>query len=703
MHTDPRSLSGALVPAKEPPKTKLERRGNLVVPVANSGAGDYATGTGPMREGSGPVLYAVRGEGDGASKVELDATCALWAARYQRWRTEFDREMVPRIEEYWKLWRNDDTFPPYAVGSEWRDRATVPSPFKWIETRLPRKMMALFGGREWFSVEGVEERDEFYESTVHETMLTCFDQIGQDEPDGRTFMERMVDAERYCEIVGHVWYKEWWRVSNKTLKVRVKDDNGKWQWATVNVEAYNNLDLDWLPITALAVDLNPTFRRWSIERVCTTLENLVAEDAAYEAVTGEKLYPRLPELLANPGTPTIESDEEPALTEGWPLENPSGMWADVGETPVEMWYCWDNQKYTLTKIANRSIVLDEGLAPTPDGLDPYVAGRAVPIVNQVYGDSILNWVGPLANRVTKLGRMRMDETALGVFGQFAHRENMIIGSNEQFLTPGGHITIKSHGDPNRPLKADFDMIHRAPILQDAVREAAYSQQEGEAAAAADPVSQGVEATQKSRDVTKAEIDARMVQGSGRYQLENLYFETGRKKRLLYKAWGLIQTNLTTPRSIMVNGQPVVVDLSMLQRAVNIRIGGGLHEVSRDAQLQEIAMWGNLAEKAVFQPYIDPIPILQDLASMQRRQSSRRYIKAPPQVAQEGQEAQLGKILEQVAGAGPAAPAGGTGSPAGVPGPAAAGSIPAPAPPGAADLGMAPAGGGAGVDGGFEEF
>lgn len=598
--------------------------------------------------------------GTGRGAYPFDPEVALWNDRFLRWRDEFNKNMAPKLRKYWRAWKSMDDTPPYSPGSEWRERGVLPSVFKWIETRLPRKIMALFGAREYFTVEAVNGDAEDYEEIVRELITSSLEDVGSDNPGGRLFMERMIDGIRYGEIMGHVWWKVWWRDETRSYKtkIRVPSPEGKVKWldAEGQMIVYSNVDIDWLPLDSLAVDLNPTSRRWAIERILTTYEALERENSEYRKSAGEDLYQNLDALSLSFVEDLAEAGyKEPRDTEGWPLEEPGNRRCDRGEHPCELWLCWDNDRKTLTKLVNRSVVIDHGLSPTPDGLDPYLRSGAIPVPGQVYMESILNWILDLAKAQTKLHRARFDEVMLGIFQQFVFREGSIT-NNKMLLRPGGGIAVANDGAPDRPVTADFNILQRREVLPSAWQEEGYLNQQGESASAADPVSQGVEATQKSRDVTATEVQQRILQGSGRYQLENLYLEVSFKKPLLYKVWNLLRQNLTNPRIVRVvgdDGMPkeVRVDLTDLQRAVDIKVGGGVYELTNANRGNDVQELVNLAASPVFGPILDPQPILKELFRIRDWKRPNRFLKGQQQVADDQRQELLKQLaLKQGAGA-----------------------------------------------------
>jgi hypothetical protein len=606
--------------------------------------------------------------------MPMGSRTATWLNRWQRWRRGFEQRIGPQARKFWALYRAFDSGPIPGPGQEWRDRTVIPECFKIIEARLPRLVMAQFGAKDYIVVEGRDGQDEQYEELVRVLIEEGLDEIGKADSIGG-FLKRIIDGFRYGQIMGHVWTKTWWRTEQRWLKTKIPDlaEDGKLKgWTPVQVmqTIYDNVDFNWLGLSDLAVDLTNGPRRWAIERVQTSLYTLMAENALYRKNTGRDLYRNLDVLdMHATAVPTRESFEEPRDTERWPLTEAqlTGGW-DNDDRPVEVWLCWDNLNGTMTKIADRTIELDHGLAPTPDGIDPYIGIPAVPVPGRTYGDSILHWVGPLATYQTRIARARADEVLLNIWQQFVYREGSI-RSTQLFWRPGAGMAIDAP-NPDRPITDSFAVFPRRPVFQEAWQEEGYRQQQAESTAGADAVVQGNEATDKSRDVSATEIQQRVMQGSSRYQLENLYIEVSFKRPFLYKVFDLYRMNLTSPRSLRVLNQDITVDLRDLDRNVDFKLGSGLFEITRQEKMKQSEVLQTLAQPpSVFAPYIQPREVLLDLFELWGRKNKNRFVKSE-------QEATAAMMPPQ-----PGAQ-GGTGTPSALPPPQPAAAGPqVPPPPG----------------------
>jgi hypothetical protein len=567
----------------------------------------------------------------------LTSRTGLWLDRWRRWRDAFEERIGPQVRQYWTLYRSFDEGNIHGPGQEWRDRTVIPTPFKIIETRVPRLVMSMFGRREWFHTEGRDEEDQEYEEMVRELMKASIEGIGKNDHHDGDFIKRNIDGIRYCQIVGHVFFKVWWRKEDRWRKTKLKDENGKWKSIELMENIYDNIDMTWLPLDSIAIDLSNS-RKWIIERVQTSLEALQAENDAYKKETGDYLYKNLDLVEQAPNPVHRESHEEPRDTETWPLTE-EYVDRDSAETEVELWLCWDNQENTLTKIANRSVELDHGYAPTPDGLDPYISVPAVPIPNRVYGESILNYVGPLAVYQTRIARARADEILLNIWQQFIYRQGSLT-TTDMFWRPGGSIGIEGDMMPDRPVSDHVQVFPRRPVFQEAYTEEGYRQQQAEAVGGADAISQGVEATQKSRDVSASEIQQRTLQGANRDQLERLYWESTYVRPLLNKIFDLLRQNMTEEKTVRVLGKSMTVDLRSLERPVDIVVGGGIHEMSRAEQEKDFEQVMGLAQNELLGSRLKPEGVWELFFKLKDRGSwTHKLIKSDEEMQSELQAAQ----------------------------------------------------------------
>jgi hypothetical protein len=636
------------------------------------------------REGSDSYIYG------GESPLALDSpsifstpNTQLWNARFQQWDDAFQRDYWSQVQYYWQLYRNQDYGIMLGPNEAWRDDTIVPSVFKIIETIVPRLVLSEWGGPRNFDIEAVESGDEFFEEKCKTLLRTQLNKIGMRSRRGK-FIARMIEQTRYTWIVGHSWTKVGWREESIVRKIRLpKPEGGFSGWQEVLDMVYRGLDIDWLPVTAVACDLSGQ-SRWYIERVQTTYGELEAANEAYKLThDGTELYKNL-ELIKTMPRPEPKQEED-TRREFRGTENTPTSWPDDPNVmDVEMWLCWDNLKGTLTKIANRHIELDHGLAPTWDGLAPYHAMKGLSVPGQVLGDSIIKYIGPLMVAQTRLARARADEILLNLFQQFIVRRDSVL-SNELFFAPGGMIEIDA--EPGQPLRDFFERLDRKPVFGEAYTEEAYKQQQQESAAGADAISQGVEATQKSRDVTASEIRQRVMQGGARWQLAMLERDVMWKSPMLTSAWETLRQNITEPEVIRVIGedgdtQKFSMGWEDLQQPIDIVVGSGLYELSVAEKKQSLAELIQLAASPIFGPALNAQAVLEQWFVANGFKNPKRLIKSQETALNDQMGQQLGmgmaqaipNMVEQQA-LGPGAEGGSPASPGNAPQPEAPATSP----------------------------
>jgi len=601
------------------------------------------------------------GGGTGFDPGLLDTPTGLWQSRFFNWRNGFEQVPGPKMRRFWQSYRAFDNNPLPGPNQGWRDRTVIPQVFKILENRVARLVGALLGGNDWIPVRGTDARDEEYEEIVRTLMEKQFRGIGRRDHEDGNFFKRIIDAVRYGNITGHLFTKLWWRKEMRWIKTKIPvlGDDGKvesWQDVEVQETVHNGLDFAWIPNDSIAIDLSGA-RKWIIERQITSMQSLKADDEEHFERTGIHLYDpsALDALELGETLPALqqESYDEPRDTEGWPLTS-ERIVGTPGENNVELWLCWDNQERTLTKVANRSHQLAHGIAPTPDGLDPYISTPAVPIPGRVYGDSMIHYIDGLQRSQTRIRRARMDEILINLWQQWVFREGTVT-SNQGLFTPGGAIEIQG-SNPEKPIMNDIGILPRHPVFTEAWTEEQYAQTQAESVAGEDALSMGNEATGKSRDVTATETQQRVLQGSNRKNVEHVYWEVGFKVPMLQKAFDLLKQNLTTPQSMRVLGKDVTIDLRNLDRPVDFEFGQDLFGPSKTDQQAQSQEEVALAESPTFGPYMKPHEILVEKNKVWGRKNVERFVRTEEEVEQK----------RQADMAAAAAAAGGVGSPAGPP-------------------------------------
>lgn len=584
----------------------------------------------------------------------FDRRLRMWTARRQR------SQELKQIHEtawltYWDWYRNV-VEPLDDPADWWRSNEAVPTVFKIVETLLPRYVLGMFDSPDWFTVEGRNYKSEMYEHLCYNLLRQAVEEMN--------IFPKVVEAMRYCTIMGHVWGKVIWREEYEQRQVLKptqltmrealeKQDIGEEGMRAVSEmygddiletpsgetgveaviqeeEVFNGPDFEWRSLDRIFPD--PSGReRWYIEEIHTTLEELedtqdalkvydpkaillLRHDITVNRPTGE--YGGLDNIGdARSGTTagvSIEYAREPETTEGIPEWIVTPMRDGRG---VSLWQCWgwvppeqrkDGVPWRLVVIAEGKYILRDVPSPTPTGRPPYFPIRSISIPGRLYGESVLRYVGPLMDQQTRLANMRLDEVFLGVWQQYLFRKDSVVSDNALLMQPGGAIEVMPQA--NQSISDTFSVLPRREILSDVWREDDWRQTQAEDAAAAGDIIQGVGG---GGTQTATEVERKLQQGNARHVLQVMINDYTFKKELLERTWRWLQMRLTKPKFIRMQGdQYASVDLSMLETPIDIVVSGGLFALSKETRLQMDQELIQLSESPVYGPYMKPDAILK---------------------------------------------------------------------------------------------
>ncbi len=558
-----------------------------------------------------------------------DPRIQLWTGRRQR-SQELKNLHEPSWITYWDAYRNV-VEPLNDPADWWRSNESVPTVFKIIETLLPRLVMGMFDSPDWFGVEARNGRSEVYERLCYNLLRQVVDEMD--------VFPKLYEALRYALIMGHCWGKVLWREEYEkrqvlqprefTNKEIIEEQVGRsgleaaHEYMTeeelnqpsgmegldtfwVEDEVYNGPDFEWLRLDRLFPD--PTGQgEWYIEEIHTTMGELedlqedldIYDKDALDALRGNMVnrkaqnqYAGLDSLgdarSSTSAGVSIEYAREPEVTEGIPewLVTPSRD--GVG---VSLWQCWgkvprelrgeDKIEWRLMIIAEGKYILRDDPSPTPDGRPPYFAIRSITIPGRLYGESITNYIGPLAEQQTRLSNMRLDEVFLGVWQQYIFRKNSVVSDNALLMQPGGAIEVNP--EPNQSIQDTFAILPRKDMLPSVWHEDSWRQQQAEHAASATDIMQGVSETSGS---TATEVERKVQQGNARHMLQVMYNDYTVKREMLQRVWKWLQMRLTKTKLVQLQGEEFAkVNLSDIQEGIDITVGGGLHQLSKQQRVQ----------------------------------------------------------------------------------------------------------------------
>jgi hypothetical protein len=593
----------------------------------------------------------------------FDVRINMWTARRQR-----SQELKQLYEadwiKYWKWYRNF-TDPMSDPSDWWRSNETIPTVFKIIETLLPRYVVGMFSSPDWFTVESRQARNQQYERMCEQLLKATIEEM--------ELFPKIYEALKYALIMGHCWGKVTWREEYTERQVLIPTPVMDPEMGTevmgvetkvVTEEEYNNVDFEWLTVDRVFPD--PTGEgEWYLEEIDTTLEKLEEVQkhlGVYNASEFKRLLDATPppnsmmkggDSLSDARSGTsagvsVEYAREPEATEGIPFHWTTPMRDGIG---VKIWQCWgwvppelrikDKAAWRLTVIADGKYILRDEPAPTPDGKPPYFPIKSVPIPKRLYGESILNYVGPLADQQSRLANMRLDEVFLGVWQQYLYRAGAVVSDNQLLMQPGGAIEVTP--EQGQSIAETFAVLPRNPIKGETYQEDQYRQMQAEHAAAASDIMQGV--SQSDRQ-TATEVERRLQQGNARHMLYTMWNDYTVKKELLERTWKWMQMRMTTPRVIRTVGEEyATIDITQIQIPVDIVVGGGLFSLSQDTRLAMDQEMVQLASSPIFGPFFKPHEVLRRLLQDRGWTNPDQFIKTQEEVMLEQ------ALMAQMAGAG----------------------------------------------------
>jgi hypothetical protein len=550
----------------------------------------------------------------------------------------------------------------------------------------------MFASPDWVRVEARNPDVEGYENLVENLLKTVVQEM--------EVFPKLKEAIRYATIMGHAWGKVVWKeeyayqrrlgrpynVAVTNPETGLDETKAAIDEDVERVEIYNGPSFDWLRLDRVFPD--PTGgNEWFIEEIETNIDALYD---AQESSNGDLYDPdqlaALSAFLGGINRDTGEGDSfgsyregsasgtahfvdhprEPEATEGIPNYQVSPMRDGVG---VRLLQCWgkvprhlrgkkmiDGERHTLDTwrlcvIAEGQFVLRDVPAPTPDGKPPYFAIKSLPIPGVLYGESILKYVGPLADQQARIANMRIDEIYLGIFQQFMIAQQKVLSDNQNLIAPGGWVQLQL--EPGQSVNDVFGIVPRRPVMPDSYTEDQYRQTQQEHVSGATDTMQGV-APQNS--ATATQIESQQAMGNARHMLQSMWFDQTVKKELLTRSWQWLQMRMTKPKLVRMGGKKYAeINLEDLTIPIDIIVGGGIFEFSKQQRLAMMQQIATLAQSPVFGNIMKPIPILQRLLEEMGWKNPDNFVKTPEEQQADEQRSQVMAILQGVAGEGGEAP------------------------------------------------
>jgi hypothetical protein len=572
---------------------------------------------------------------EGMSSGAGDPVLSLWHTRYRQ-ALEYQQQSGAELSwaRYWR-WYRAFRQPMTQPFDWWRSNEVIPTCFKIVETIFPRHILSMFDSPDWFSVRGTEGMDERWELAIESLMHEQLEEMN--------IFPTAYEALKYCVIMGHVWGKVIWKEEYQTRailepKIAINPETGEVQSVamsktTVNEVVADRPDFSYCQLDRIKAD--PSGKAmWFIEEMDTTLEELETTNERM----GGGVYSNLEELRGRGGAGINQlsrSYQEPQSTENIPQTTANPPARDT----IGLWQCWgwtpkaargpDMAEWRLVVIAQKSVVIRDIPAPTPDAKPPYFGIKCIPIPGQLYGESPLKYSGPMVDQQTRLSNMRMDQTYLNVWGQYVYDKSSGITSNEMLFQPGGAIGV--NGNP----RDAFMSLARQPNLPEAYREDEYREAHAEAAAGVPDLFQGGQETDRP---TTGDSQIRLQQGSMRFNAHALWLDQTFKRELLNRTFALLQMRMPKEHVARILGSDgidydVTLDLSSIQVPVDFVIGGGLLGISKQQRIDQYQRLVEFGASPIYGPYIRADAVLTDFMREIGKKDIHRYIKTEMEVQQ----------------------------------------------------------------------
>ena len=559
-----------------------------------------------------------------------DPMVNLWvsrAAQYDQFAQLFQADWT-RYWRYYRAWRQALTEPL----DWWRSNEVIPTCFKIIETIVPKYIFGLFDSPDWFNAKGTEPTDEIWELAIENLI--------HEQVEEMHVIPNSLEAIKYAAIMGHVWGKVIWKEEYQTRQIllpKMEMDpmlgtpTGRtgMEKTSITDKIADRPDFQWVTLDRIktATDGSGT---WYVEEIKTTLEQLREDDRRLGGI-----YKNLDSISGLTGASMTSSPQfqEPQSTEGipqWNVEHKDG-------TPVTLWQCWgwippqyrtkEESDWRLVVIANRGTEIRNVDAPTPDGKPPYFPIKCIPVPGRLFGDSILRYVGPIADQQTRLSNHRLDEVMLNVWGQLIIDSTAGITNNEMLYQPGGALFV--HGNPSEKVM----VMPRRPLPPETYREDEYRQEQAEHAAGATDIMQGINDSDRS---TAQEINAKLTQSGMRITAQVLWLEETFKKPLLTMVYKWLQMRMPAEKIMRVIGSDGVIyevplNIQNIQIPIDIVVGGGMLGMSKESRVQNFQEMLGLGANPAFAPYLRVDQILRQYYRNKGIRNTDQFIKSEQEV------------------------------------------------------------------------
>lgn len=560
-----------------------------------------------------------------------------------------------RWYENWQWYRNKKSTQRLR-GQPWMDDTMRPDAFRVVETMVPQHVLNMYRNPRWFSVESSGVAGESYQEVVRSLLLH-----GWRKADG---YRKTIEGVKMGAILGTfvakvVWQTELGEREVTDLAYEFTADGeavpAGFQRRTVPDVRHNGPQITFPSLFNLWMD--PTGQgRWVIERMSKSLAELKQDNKDF----GGRLYKNLRELegevamhsAARVDSHNSDNDSVHEVVDGIPEYTDSDA--------VNLWQCWgyvppevrryDDTQWRLQVVANGNIVIRDVAAPTADHRPPYVVVQSVPIPGQIYGDSVLSYVGPLIDRRSQIENMRFNEVLLNIFGQYVIDGRFQIRGQDMFKSPGGAMRV-TPTEPGLDARHAVQQMRGQSVNPDAYTESGMILRDMLDVSGATEPFQG---TAFGGRTTATEVNMISQLGTSRFSLATMWMDESFKKPVLERMFALYQSRLTTPEVVQLAGEPFVqgeVDFSDLVYNVDIHVDSGLFGSMDQTQLNSMLnLYSTLISNPQTANYVDPGRFVKQLSYRMGISGADDFVRTPEEVAAIEQQQFQQQLAMEAAGA-----------------------------------------------------
>lgn len=577
-----------------------------------------------------------------------DRLVELWLGRKQV-ADEHRKNFEDRWYQNWQWYRNTKR-TQRLKGQPWMSDSMLPDAFRIVETMVPQHVLNMFRNPRWFSVEAGSVPGMTYQEVVRSLLLQ-----GWRKADGYS---KTIEGVKMGTILGHFIPKVTWQVEVGEKEVTdlafefTQDGEpipAGFKRRTIPDVRYNGPQITFPSLFNLWQD--PTGReRWWIERITSSYDELKQANRDF----GGNLYKNLGKVQAEVAMSGALAGVRTSTDTQGLAEVIDGIPEYQDSDAVQLLQCWgyvspsvreyDDTQWRLQVIAGDGIMIRDVPAPTHDHRPCYVNVQAVPIPGQIYGDSVLSYIGDIIERRSQIENMRFNEVLLNIFKTYVIDGRFQIRGQEMFKSPGGALRVMPN-EPGLDSRMAVQEIGRSPVMPEAYNESAAKERQMLDASGATEPFQG---TSFGGRTTATEVSLIANLGTGRFALSTMWMDEKFKKPVLERFFKLYQSRLTTPEIVQLAGQPGLqgeVDFSDLAYDVDIHVDSGLFGSMDQSQVQNmIQLYQVIASNPETAPYVDAGKFVQQLSFRMGITGADDFVRSPEEVAQIQQQQQQQQLL-----------------------------------------------------------